>query len=134
MRGGSLLAVLGMATLISVPVSAQRDGGAGRGGAPATPRAAAPFDLTGVWVSVVTEDWRWRMVVPKKGDYSGVPLTAEGKKVADAWDPAKMASDGCRPFGAAAIMRVPGRLRVAWENDTTLKIETDAGQQTRLLS
>ena len=133
MRGRSLLVVIGVATLISVPVSAQRAGGTGRGGAPQTPRAAAPFDLTGVWVSVVTEDWRWRMIVPKKGDYSGVPLTAEGKKVADAWEPAKMASDGCKPFGAPALMRVPGRLRIAWENDTTLKIETDAGQQTRLL-
>ena len=44
-----------------------------------------------------------------------------------------MAADGCRPYGAAALMRVPGRLRIAWENDTTMKIDTDAGQQTRLL-
>jgi hypothetical protein len=100
---------------------------------PPTPRAAAPFDLTGNWVSVVTEDWRWRMVVPRKGDYSSIPLSAEGRKAADAWDPAKMAADGCKPFGAAALMRVPGRLRIAWENDTTIRIDTDAGQQTRLL-
>jgi hypothetical protein len=100
---------------------------------PPTPRAAAPFDLTGNWVSVVTEDWRWRMVLPKKGDYSSVPLSAEGRKVADTWDPSRMDSDGCKPYGAAAIMRVPGRLRIAWENDTTLRIETDAGLQTRLL-
>jgi hypothetical protein len=108
-----------------------------RGGSPppppATPRAAAPLDFTGQWVSVVTEDWRWRMVVPRKGDYSSVPLNAEGRKVADMWDPAKMSADGCKPYGAAGIMRVPGRIRVAWENDTTLKIETDAGQQMRLL-
>jgi len=101
--------------------------------APRTPREAAPIDLTGNWVSVVTEDWRWRMLVPKKGDYSSVPLNAEGKKVADTWDPSNAASDGCRAYGAAAIMRVPGRLQVAWENDTTLRIDTDAGQQTRLL-
>jgi hypothetical protein len=100
---------------------------------PTTPRAAAPFDLTGNWVSVVTEDWRWRMIVPRKGDYSSVPLSAEGRRVADMWEPAKTASDGCKPYGAAAIMRVPGRLRIAWENDTTLRIDTDAGQQTRLL-
>jgi hypothetical protein len=73
------------------------------------------------------------MVIPKKGDYTGVPLNPEGRKVADTWDPSKMAADGCKPYGAPALMRVPGRLRVAWENDTTLKIETDAGQQTRLL-
>jgi hypothetical protein len=30
-------------------------------------------------------------------------------------------------------MRVPGRLRISWQDDNTLKIETDAGQQTRLL-
>ena len=100
---------------------------------PATPRAAAPFDITGNWVSVVTEDWRWRMVVPRKGDYSSVPLNAVGRKVADSWDPAAMATDGCKPFGAAAIMRIPGRLRIAWENDATIRIDTDAGQQTRLL-
>lgn len=100
---------------------------------PPTPRAAAPIDLTGNWVSVVTEDWRWRMLLPKKGDYSSVPLSAEGKKVADQWDPAKLQSDGCKPYGAAAIMRVPGRLHVAWENDRTLEVDTDAGQQTRLL-
>jgi hypothetical protein len=100
---------------------------------PPTPKAAAPIDLTGNWVSVVTEDWRWRMVVPQKGDYSSVPLSAEGKKVADAWDPSKLPTDGCRPFGAAALMRVPTRLRVSWGDDTTLKIESDAGQQTRVL-
>jgi hypothetical protein len=117
---------------LAVSVAAQRGGGP-PAGPPATPRAAAPFDLSGNWVSVVTEDWRWRMVIPKKGDYTGVPLNPEGRKVADTWDPSKMAADGCKPYGAPALMRVPGRLRVAWENDTTLKIETDAGQQTRLL-
>ena len=100
---------------------------------PPTPRAAAPIDLTGMWVSVVTEDWRWRMVTPKKGDYSSVPLNAEGRKVADTWDPSKLVTDGCKAFGGAAIMRVPGRLRIAWDNDTTLKVEADAGQQTRRL-
>jgi len=112
-------------------ITAQRGGGPPR--PPATPRAAAPIDITGNWVSVVTEDWRWRMVVPAKGDYSSVPLNAEGRKAADTWDAAKMAADGCKPFGAAGVMRVPGRLRIAWADDTTIKIETDAGQQTRLL-
>jgi hypothetical protein len=100
---------------------------------PKTPREAAPIDLTGEWVSVVTEDWRWRMLVPKKGDYASVPLSPEGRKLADTWDPAKLATDGCKPYGGAAIMRVPGRLLITWESDTTLRIDTDAGQQTRLL-
>jgi len=117
----------------SMPVlDAQR----GRGGqTPTTPRASAPIDLTGYWVSVVTEDWRFRMVTPPKGQYGGVPLNAEGRRVADGWDPAKdeAAGDQCKAYGAAAIMRVPGRLHITWENDNTLRIDTDAGTQTRLL-
>jgi hypothetical protein len=108
--------------------------GAAPAGPPATARSAAPVDLTGQWVSVVTEDWRWRMITPPKGDYASVPLNAEGRKVADSWDLAtdNAAGNQCRAFGAAAIMRVPTRIRISWEDDTTLKLETDAGQQTRL--
>lgn len=102
---------------------------------PATPKAAAPEDLTGYWVALVTEDWRFRMITPAKGDYESVPLNAEGIKVAAAWDPAKDEASGnqCKAYGAAAIMRVPGRLHITWENDATLRIDTDAGTQTRLL-
>jgi hypothetical protein len=102
---------------------------------PGTARAISPIDLTGNWVSVVTEDWRFRMVTPPKGDYASVPLNAAARAVADAWDPAKdtAAGNACKSYGAAGIMRVPGRLRISWQDDTTLKIETDAGTQTRLL-
>jgi hypothetical protein len=106
-----------------------------RGRGPAIPpRQAAPIDMTGYWVSVVTEDWRFRMVTPPKGNYSGVPLNAEGRKLADTWDPAKdeAAGNQCRSYGAPGLMRVPGRLHITWDNDTTMKIETDAGTQTRL--
>ena len=109
--------------------------GQGRqGGAAATPRAAAPVDLTGYWVSVVTEDWRWRMVTPARGDFAGVPLSPAARKLGQAWDPAKdeAAGEQCRGYGAPAIMRVPGRLRITWQDDTTLKVESDAGTQTRL--
>jgi hypothetical protein len=102
---------------------------------PGSARAIAPVDLTGNWVSVVTEDWRFRMVTPPKGDYASVPLNAAARTVADAWDPAKdtAAGNACKSYGAAAIMRVPGRLHISWQDDTTLKIETDAGNQTRVL-
>ena len=116
-------------TIFRIDSTAQR----GPRGAAAGPRAAAPIDITGNWVSVVTEDWLQRMLMPPRGDYAGVPLSLEGRRVANSWEPAKSATDGCKPFGAPAIMRVPGRTRISWENDTTLKIETDAGQQTRLL-
>jgi hypothetical protein len=109
--------------------------GRGRGQAPQTPQAAAPIDLTGWWVSIVTEDWRWRMVTPAKGDYASVPISNEGRRVADAWDPAKDEREGnaCKAYGVAGIMRVPGRVHITWDNDSTLKIETDAGTQIRLL-
>jgi hypothetical protein len=132
--------VFGLALLAAVfdgRMSAQgRAGAAGarQGGPPPTARAAAPVDLTGQWVSVVTEDWRWRMVTPPRGDYASVPLNAEGRKVADSWDITAddAAGNQCRGFGAGAIMRVPGRIRISWQDDSTLKLETDAGQQTRL--
>jgi hypothetical protein len=91
--------------------------------------------MTGYWVSVVTEDWRYRMVTPPKGAFGGVPLNPEGRRVANAWDAAKDEAAGqqCRSYGAAALMRVPGRFHITWDNDTTLKIEADAGTQTRLL-
>jgi hypothetical protein len=102
---------------------------------PRTAKQAAPIDLTGQWVAIVTEDWRVRMVTPPKGDYAGIALTPAGVALANAWDPAKDEADGnqCKAYGAAAIMRVPGRIRISWEDDETLKIETDAGRQTRLL-
>jgi hypothetical protein len=106
-----------------------------RGGAPpASAQAGAGEDLAGYWVSLVTEDWRWRMMTPPKGDYPSIPLNAEGKRVADAWDPAKeTADDKCKAYGAGNIMRIPERLHITWENENTLKVETDAGQQTRRL-
>jgi hypothetical protein len=109
--------------------------GQGRGvQPPRSPREGAPVDLTGYWVSVVTEDWRWRMVTPLKGDSASVPINREAKKIVDAWDPAadEAAGEQCKAYGAAAIMRVPGRVHITWQDDSTLKIETDAGTQTRL--
>ena len=101
----------------------------------ATAKAAGPIDLTGYWVAVVTEDWRWRMVTPAKGDYASIPITAEAKKAADLWDPAKdeAAGEQCKSYGAPALMRIPARLHITWQDDATLKVEVDAGTQTRLL-
>jgi hypothetical protein len=117
---------------MSSDASAQRGRG-GPAGPPPTGRAAAPEDLTGYWVSVVTEHWHLRMMMPPKGDFSMLPLNAEARKVAGAWDPAKEgADDQCRSYGAPAIMRVPGRLNIHWVDDNTLQVDTDAGTQTRV--
>ena len=117
------------------PPAVPGGGGRGRGRGPTGPpppaRQGAPVDLTGNWVSIVTEDWQWRMRTPPKGDYASVPMTPQARQLADTWDPSK---DGmCEAYGAGGIMRMPGRLRISWQDDNTLKIETDAGQQTRLL-
>jgi hypothetical protein len=74
-------------------------------GPPPTAQAQAPIDLTGYWFSVVTEDWRWRMLTPAKGDYASVPLNAEGQRIAGMWDLEKDKADGnlCRAFGAAGF-------------------------------
>jgi hypothetical protein len=105
--------------------------------APPPPRSAresALADLTGHWVAQITEDWRWRMVTPPKGDYASVPLNPAGRAVADSWDLANDVAAGaqCRAFGAGGIMRQPTRLRIAWADDDTLRVEADAGEQTRL--
>ena len=97
---------------------------------PQSPRAAAPFDIAGSWVSIVNEDWLWRMVTPPKGDYSSLTmLNPRGRAAADQWD---RATDGsCKAYGAAALLRMPTRLRIRWESDTVLTLETDAGRQQR---
>ena len=128
-----LVIVIGGLALSSAALSAQF--GPPPSGPPKPPKVAAPIDLTGYWVSIVSEDWRFRMVVPPKGDYPDFTLTADGKKIADAWDPTKdeAEKDHCKAYGAPNIMRVPGRFHITWADDYTLKIETDAGTQTRLL-
>jgi hypothetical protein len=132
MLAASRVAATAVATMLAMAtVSAQRGGAPPN--APATPKAAALFDITGYWVALVTEDWRYRQFTPAKGDYVAVPVNAEGKKVADAWDAAKDAAAGesCKAYGAAGLMRIPSRLHITWQDDNTLKLETDAGTQTR---
>jgi hypothetical protein len=112
--------------------------GEGRGApapapAPLTPQQLAPqnLSLTGYWVSVVNEDWRWRMVTPPAGDFVSLPLNPEGQRVGRLWTPAQDGS--CLAYGMAGLMRMPIRIHVTWQDAQTLKIETDAGQQTRVL-
>ena len=104
-------------------------------GPTATAKASAPVDLTGYWVAFVTEDWRFRMITPRKGDYQPVPMTPEARKAADAWDPAadEAAGNQCKAYGAAALMRLAARFHISWQDENTLRIESDAGMQTRLL-
>ena len=125
--------LLTLSSVALLPRAAGQGRGATAGSAP-TAKASAPMDLTGYWVAFVTEDWRFRMVTPRKGDYQAVPMTAQARKIADAWDPAADEASGnqCKAYGAAAIMRVPARFHITWQDDNTLRVESDAGMQTRL--
>lgn len=117
------IAVLATALPLSLARAQQEDAD--------TPREAAPVDLTGYWVSVVSEDWRVRMTMGQKGDWEFMNLNDEGERAAEAADPVN--EDPCMAYGAAGLMRIPTRLRIGWEGDATLRIDTDAGMQTRLL-
>jgi hypothetical protein len=117
-------------------VSGQQRGGGGRGNQPAvSPQQGAPIDLSGYWVSVVTEDWRWRMVTPPRKDYQSLPLNQAARAAADTWDLAKDEAAGlqCKPYGVGNIVRQPGRIHITWQDESTLKMEFDAGSQTRVI-
>jgi hypothetical protein len=123
-----MLAALALAA--TMPRAASQDRGAAR----STAKASAAVDLTGYWVAFVTEDWRFRMVTPHKGDYRGVPLTEAGRKIAEAWDPAADEASGnqCKAYGAGAIMRAAARFHITWQDDETMRVASDYGTQTRL--
>ncbi len=114
---------------------AQAGVGAQRPSVPPTAQRMAPAELTGFWVSIVSDEWAYRMVTPLKGNVDYLPLNAEGRRVANEWDTAKdqAAGEACRGYGAGGIMRLPERLHIAWQDPDTLKIDIDTGTQTRLL-
>ncbi len=139
-RTALLFVVALIALLFAAPSRMDAQGGAGRGGAqapaaPPTAQSLAPWDITGYWEAIITEDWRWRMVTPPKGDYQSVTLNAAARTVADTWDPDKDTAAGlqCKAYGAPAVMRVPGRLHITWKDPNTLQVDLEAGTQTRLL-
>src|SRR2546427_77590 len=86
-----------LAASLLIPVSITPAHARQRGGQtapPATAKSSAPVDLTGYWVSIVSEDWRIRMITPQKGDYPGIPINAAARRIADSWDPAKDEAGG----------------------------------------
>jgi hypothetical protein len=127
--------ILGAALCLAAAVAMHAQGGRGAGNAalPAA-KAAAPVDLTGYWVSMIVDEWRFR-VTPQKGDVVYLPINAAARRLALAWDPAKDEAEGnqCKAYGAVGAMQRPGRLHITWEDDNTLRIDTDAGTQTRLV-
>jgi hypothetical protein len=159
LRTASLAAAL-VALSFAPPQTLAEAGQQGqRGAGPATARASAPIDLTGYWTALITEDWHVRMLNAPKGDFGtgangavrtpggeriaiapnfsdqgNIPFTEAGTKAAMSWDPARDEAEGnrCKAYGAPAILRQPTHLRISWQDDNTLKMETDYGTQTRL--
>src|SRR5262249_3918398 len=124
--------IVAIAALVLSALGASLDA---QGGASSpSARDAAPIDLTGYWVSYVTENWRYRMVTPAKGEYRRIPSSKAAVPLINAWDPAADEREGnqCKSFGAGAIMNVPTRLHITWQDANTLRLDTDAGTQTRL--
>jgi len=128
-------AMLGLLGSAVAGAQAPAPGGAGAGAHPMTAQQAAPVDLSGYWVSIVTQDWIYRMVVPQRGQYAGIPITLRARQFADAWNRAadEAAGKQCEAYGAAALMRIPEHLHIRWQDAQTLQVQTDAGTQTRLL-
>jgi len=127
--------MLGAALCLAAAVGMHAQGGRGGGNAaPPAAKAAAPVDLTGYWVSMIVDEWRFR-VTPQKGDVVYLPINAAARRLALAWDPAKDEAEGnqCKAYGAVGVMQRPGRLHITWEDDNTLRIDADAGTQTRLV-
>src|SRR5262245_33900773 len=126
--GAAVLAIALLATLDEIR-------GQGRGNQTlVSARAGAPFDPSGYWSSLITQNWRLRMVPPAKGDYIGIPISAAGKKAADAWDQARDEAAGshCKAYGAPGLMNLPTHLHITWQDDSTLRVDADSGTQTRL--
>ena len=128
--------ILSVAAFVTVLFAVAERRALGQGRTASVPaKTSAPIDITGYWVAFVTEDWRFRMVTPRKGDYQSVPMTEQARKIADAWDPKADQDSGnqCKAYGAAAIMRLAARFHITWQDDNTLRVDSDYGMQTRLL-
>lgn len=96
---------------------------------PKSPKESAPIDLTGYWVSIVSEEWRWRMMTPPKGDRASMPLNLKAEEVMNQWDPKN--PQPCKAFGPPGMIRQPMRVRFTWTDDQQLRMESDHGQVTR---
>jgi hypothetical protein len=130
---GRMVRLCAVAGAVAAGVFAQGGRGAAAG-PPPTAKASAPIDLTGYWVSQIVDEWRFR-VSPQKGDIPYLPLNPAARTIDNAWDPDKDVADGkqCKAYGAVGVMQRPGRLHIEWADDNTLRIDADAGTQTRML-
>ena len=97
------------------------------------PPLAAEADLSGFWGPRVHEDHKYRWEGPEHGEYDGLPLTAEAYAIADAWDPMEYyrPENQCSPMGITMILRIPGNVHISYEDENTLRIDSEIFGMTR---
>ena len=90
--------------------------------------------MTGQWVAVVNEDWRWRMVTPPVGDTASLPLNERGRAAAAAWDLERDKAEGnlCKAFAGPGLSGNPRASGSTGRMADSLRLEFDAGRQVRL--
>jgi len=134
----SLVRLMGLASaaaLCCLPIRAQTRTRTSAVNDTSSAQAQAPYDLQGYWVSLVTQNWQFRMIVPGPGEYADIPINQQAKQFADAWKAAAEEASGrqCEAYGGAVIMRLPERLHIHWHDANLLQVDIDSGLQTRLL-
>ena len=130
-----MVAICAAGILCASPSLWAAQGPAAPAAKPMSAEQSAPIDLKGYWVSLITQNWRFRMLVPGPGEYADIPINEKAKRFADAWKagPDEAAGKQCEAYGAAVLMRNPERLHISWPDSETLRVDTDSGMQTRLL-
>lgn len=143
LKEACLKVLAGVALTHVIPVSAyseEKDGVASLGevseprNVGRTPRQWSQFDMSGYWVSVITEDWAYRMITPEKGDAGSIPVNAASRDSANSWSPSSTTGvTSCKAYSPIRLIRAPGRIHIQWRDDRTIQMDFDAGMQTRLL-
>jgi hypothetical protein len=121
----------GLIAALALSLTTRAQDGSAQGTPAATAKASAPIDITGYWVSLIVDEFRHR-VAPQKGDLLFIPINAEATRIAKEWDPDATANK-CKAYGGVGLFQRPGRLHIVWADDRTIRIDADAGTQTRLL-
>jgi len=127
----ALTLAAGVIAALSLSLTTRAQDGSAQRTPAATAKASAPIDITGYWVSLIVDEFRHR-VAPQKGDLLFIPINAEATRIAKAWDP-DVPANKCKAYGGVGLLQRPGRLHIVWADDRTIRIDADAGTQTRLL-
>jgi hypothetical protein len=92
-------------------------------------------DLAGYWLSGATQGWRHLTVVPVKVEYQGIPMNPVTGDLAGFWNATAdgAAAQSCKAYGSGLILWTSGFSQSRWVYSNALRVESDAGRQTRPL-